>query len=202
MDRGPQGPVACVTVGEVSIGRSKSARKLVQGIQRAAQTQRFRLPITVRDVEIVLRDDANSPAPAAGARSVDPNATGATSAGGSTLGFGGDALADLPVPEAEARMAERAGPSGEGGGVKAATAGLPRWKGLLRLALRWVGRFAGGIGLRLGLAVLPGLPFRIKGIVVKHEVRCICPLSDRTLDVGKNCHSFWGVGVWRQGGWS
>eukprot|EP00884_Botryococcus_braunii_P017348 jgi/Botrbrau1/4297/Bobra.0390s0036.1 len=57
------GLVARVRVREVSVARSNSARKLVQGIQRAAQTQRFRIPITIRDVEIVLREQA-SPAPA------------------------------------------------------------------------------------------------------------------------------------------
>lgn len=50
-----QGPVALVTIDEVSLGRSKSPIKLANKLATQHDGLRFRLPFTVRGVKIVLR---------------------------------------------------------------------------------------------------------------------------------------------------
>ena len=50
-----QGAYADVWVEEISLGRARGARKLYDGIARAATTWKWRLPLTVRGVRVVVR---------------------------------------------------------------------------------------------------------------------------------------------------
>lgn len=51
-----QGPVASLRIEEVSLGRTKGAKKLYNGLARAAASARWRLPFMVRGVHVVLRN--------------------------------------------------------------------------------------------------------------------------------------------------
>ena len=50
-----KGPVASLRIEEVSLGRTKGAKKLYDGLARAAASAKWRLPFMVRGVHIVLR---------------------------------------------------------------------------------------------------------------------------------------------------
>ncbi len=57
-----QGPVEHIWIAEVSLGRTKSATKLVKGVAKAWSTYKPRLPLTVRGVRIELREGQDLPA--------------------------------------------------------------------------------------------------------------------------------------------
>lgn len=50
-----QGPVASLHIEEVTLGRTKGAKKLYDGLARAAASAKWRLPFTIRGVHVVLR---------------------------------------------------------------------------------------------------------------------------------------------------
>lgn len=50
-----KGPVVSLRIEEVSLGRTKGAKKLYDGIARAAASAKWRLPFMVRGVHVVLR---------------------------------------------------------------------------------------------------------------------------------------------------
>ena len=54
-----------IWVTEVSLGRTKSAKKLVKGVARFWSTFRLKLPLTVRGLRIELREGRELPAWAA-----------------------------------------------------------------------------------------------------------------------------------------
>ncbi len=58
-----QGPVASLRIEEVSLGRTKGAKKLYDGLARAAASAKWRLPFMVRGVHIVLRAAPNQQKP-------------------------------------------------------------------------------------------------------------------------------------------
>ena len=60
-----QGPVEHIWVTEVSFGRTKSAKKLVKGVARFWSTFRLKLPLTIRGLQIELREGSELPAWAA-----------------------------------------------------------------------------------------------------------------------------------------
>ncbi len=60
-----QGPVEHIWVTEVSFGRTKSAKKLVKGVARFWSTFRLKLPLTIRGLQIELREGNDLPAWAA-----------------------------------------------------------------------------------------------------------------------------------------
>jgi hypothetical protein len=84
-----QGPVEHIWIGEVSLGRTKSATKLVKGVAQAWSSYRPRLPLTVRGLRIELREGSAAPdwAAKAPAKEKKPPVKGAT--------------AQLPVLDAE-----------------------------------------------------------------------------------------------------
>ena len=51
-----------IWVTEVSLGRTKSAKKLVKGVARFWSTFRLKLPLTVRGLRIELREGRELPA--------------------------------------------------------------------------------------------------------------------------------------------
>lgn len=57
-----QGPVARVHISEVSLGRSHTASKALQGVAKAASTRHFKVPFSIRGVRIELRDAAEQQA--------------------------------------------------------------------------------------------------------------------------------------------
>ena len=57
-----QGPVEHIWVTEVSFGRTKSAKKLVKGVARFWSTFRLKLPLTIRGVQIEVREGSDLPA--------------------------------------------------------------------------------------------------------------------------------------------
>ena len=59
---GLQGPVEHIWITEVSLGRTKSAKKLVKGVARFWSTFRLKLPLTVRGLRIELREGRELPA--------------------------------------------------------------------------------------------------------------------------------------------
>jgi hypothetical protein len=56
-----QGPIEHIWISEVSLGRTKSATKLVKGVAKAWSTYKPRLPLTVRGVRIELREGEDVP---------------------------------------------------------------------------------------------------------------------------------------------
>ena len=66
-----QGPVAHVHISEVSLGRSNTASKALQGVAKAASTRHFKVPFSIRGMKIELRDAAEQQA---GVRPVAPAA--------------------------------------------------------------------------------------------------------------------------------
>ena len=51
-----------IWIMEVSLGRTKSAKKLVKGVARFWSTFRLKLPLTVRGLRIELREGSELPA--------------------------------------------------------------------------------------------------------------------------------------------
>ena len=51
-----------IWITEVSLGRTKSAKKLVKGVARFWSTFRLKLPLTVRGLRIELREGRDLPA--------------------------------------------------------------------------------------------------------------------------------------------
>ena len=51
-----------IWITEVSLGRTKSAKKLVKGVARFWSTFRLKLPLTVRGLRIELREGRELPA--------------------------------------------------------------------------------------------------------------------------------------------
>lgn len=51
-----QGPISRILIEEISLGRTKGARKLYDGLARAAASARWQIPFTIRGVAIVLQD--------------------------------------------------------------------------------------------------------------------------------------------------
>lgn len=49
-------------MAEVSLGRTKSAKKLVKGVARFWSTFRLKLPLTIRGLQIELREGNELPA--------------------------------------------------------------------------------------------------------------------------------------------
>lgn len=67
-----QGPVEHIYVTEVSFGRTKSAKKLVKGLARFWSTFRLKLPLTIRGLQIELREGSELPAWAARCAQLSP----------------------------------------------------------------------------------------------------------------------------------
>ena len=63
--------MARVHISEVSLGRSHTASKALQGVAKAASTRRFTVPFSIRGIRIELRDAAEQQA---GVRPVAPAA--------------------------------------------------------------------------------------------------------------------------------
>ena len=51
-----------IWITEVSFGRTKSAKKLVKGVARFWSTFRLKLPLTIRGVQIEVREGSHLPA--------------------------------------------------------------------------------------------------------------------------------------------
>lgn len=58
-----KGPIASLRIEEVSLGRTKGAKKLYDGLARAAASAKWRLPFMVRGVHIVLRTASSQQKP-------------------------------------------------------------------------------------------------------------------------------------------
>lgn len=51
-----QGSIASLRVEEISLGRTRGAKKLYSGLARAATSAKWRLPFTIRGVHVVLSE--------------------------------------------------------------------------------------------------------------------------------------------------
>ena len=56
-----QGPISRIEIEEISLGRTRGAKKLFDGLTRAAVSAKWRIPFMVRGVTIVIRNRIAAP---------------------------------------------------------------------------------------------------------------------------------------------
>lgn len=188
-----QGPVACVRLREVSLGRSASAKKAAAGVASAVTSFRPRIPLNCRGVELHLRVPPPLPpgqkprqectSPTAGSPAPEQTAAAATEAAGQP-----SAAAAGPARTRAAAASGAAHPV-----VLWARTAASRGARGLTAAARWLAahlpplpvglplRMAGSMALQLLLALVPSVPVRAKDIVVSFEVALCAPCAPLTF---------------------
>lgn len=180
----PQGPLACVRLREVSLGRSASAKKAAAGVASAVTSFRPRIPLNCRGVELHLRvppplPPGHKPQQERSSLTAGPSAPEHTAAAAAVDGAGRHSAAAADSP-AQRDMAARSG-TAHPVVLWARTAASSSARGLAAAA-KWLAahlpplpiglplRMAGSMALQLLLALMPSVPVRIKDIVVSFEV--------------------------------
>jgi hypothetical protein len=202
-----QGPVACVRLREVSLGRSASAKKAAAGVASAVTSFRPRIPLNCRGVELHLRVPPPLP-PGQKPQGKRNSLTAGPSAPEQAAAAAAVSAARQRSASAEDSPAER-GTAAQSAAVHpvvlwARTAASSSARGLAAAA-RWLAahlpplpiglplRMAGSMALQLLLALMPSVPLRIKDIVVSFEVT-LCtmhgalPLHDHAVAIDLLMH--------------